>query len=88
MMSEIIFALCALMSITCAGLLLRGYCRERSHLLLWSSICFAVLAVTNTILFVDLVMLPDIEFRGGLWRNLLTTVASSLLVFGLIWELV
>lgn len=87
-MSEVIFALCGLMSIGCAGLLLRGYRMERSHLLLWSSICFALLAVTNTILVVDLVMLPDIEFSGGLWRNLLTAIASSLLVFGLIWELV
>lgn len=87
-MSETIFALCSLMSIVCATMLLRGYRHEKSHLLLWSSICFAILALTNIILVIDLVMLPEVDFSGGLWRNLLTTIASSLLVFGLIWELV
>lgn len=86
-MSEIIFALCAAMSILCAGLLLRGYRNEKSHILLWSSLCFIALALNNSILFVDLVLLPHVELGGAVWRNSLSTAAGLLLVFGLIWEL-
>lgn len=86
-MTELIFALCALMSVTCTGMLLRGYLRERSHMLLWSSLCFALLALTNIVLFVDVVMLPEIDFNGSIWRNLLSATAASLLVLGLVWEL-
>lgn len=86
-MTEIIFGLCALMSIVTATLLVRGYRQERSHILLWSSLSFGILAVTNMILFVDLVVLPEVEFHGSLLRNLSGATAATLLVFGLIWEL-
>lgn len=86
-MTEAIFGLCALMSVVCAVMLFRGYRQERSHLLFWSSICFALMAVTNTILVVDVVVLPQLEFNGSFWRSFLNAAASSVLVFGLIWEL-
>lgn len=86
-MTEVVFALCALMSLLCAVMLLRGYRQERSHLLLWSSLCFVFLAGNNILLFVDPVIIPQIDFGGGFWRNLISTSAGLLLVFGLIWEL-
>ena len=86
-MAEFVFSLCAIMSIACAALLLRGYFRERSHLLLWSSLCFVALAVNNALLFVDVFILPEYDFSGDLWRNMLSAIAGSLLLFGLIWEM-
>ena len=86
-MAELVYVLCTLMSLACAGLLLRGYRKDHSQLLLWSSLCFVALAVNNAVLFVDMIVLPDIDFGGQLWRNAISAIAGSLLLFGLIWEL-
>ena len=86
-MAEGVYVLCALMSIACAVMLMRGYSRARSHLLLWSSLCFLGLALNNAVLFLDMLVFPDVEFNGAFWRNLLSASSGSLLLFGLIWEL-
>jgi hypothetical protein len=84
-MAEITYVLCAATSVLCAALLLRGYLRSRSRLLMWSTLCFIGLAINNILLFVDLVILPDsIDLRvirsGSALFSLLVMVA------GLIWE--
>ena len=86
-MAELVYFLCAVMSLACTIMLLRAYRRAPSHLLLWSSLCFVGLAATNAILFVDLVLLPDVDFRGPLLRSIISAASGSLLLFGLIWEL-
>ena len=86
-MAELVYILCSLLSVACAFFLARGYYRTPSHLLLWSSICFGLLAVNSGILVLDLVILPDVDFNGFLWRNVLGASAGSLLLFGLIWEM-
>lgn len=86
-MAETVYLLCAVLSVACAVLLLRGYRQGRSNLLLWSSLGFGLLAMNNLILFVDLVVLPDLDFHGLLWRNLVSAAAGSVLLYGLIWEL-
>lgn len=86
-MAELVYFLCAMMSIGCAFLLFRGYLDARSQLLLWSSLCFGFLALNNIILFFDLVIFPNTDFDGPFWRNGMSSVAGSLLLFGLIWEL-
>lgn len=86
-MAETVYLLCALMSVACAFMLLRGHFASRSQLLLWSGLCFGFLAMNNIVLVVDLVILPELDFHGGLWRSLLGAIAGSLLLFGLIWEL-
>ena len=83
-MAELVYILCAATSLCCAALLLRGYLRSRSHLLLWSSLCFIGLAVNNLILVVDLMLVPELEL--GVWRSLAALGGISVLVFGLIWE--
>jgi hypothetical protein len=85
--AEIVYILCAIFSLICAGLLFRSYKTTSSHLLFWSALCFGFLALNNIILFVDLVMLPNVEFNGSLYRNICGATAGSLLLFGLIWEL-
>jgi hypothetical protein len=83
-MAEAIYALCAITSIACAALLLRGYARTRVRLLMWSSVCFAGLALNNVLLLVDLVVLPGIDLSVA--RGFAATVALVALVFGLVWD--
>jgi len=83
-MPEITYLLCGATSILCAILLTRGYVRTRTRLLMWSSLCFVGLAINNILLFIDLVMLPDVDLR--LVRSGSALVSILLLVIGLIWE--
>ena len=83
-MPETIYLLCALTSLACAGLLLRGYRRRQTRLLLWSSGCFALLAVNNVLLFVDLVLIPAVDL--SLTRSVAGLLAIILLLVGFIWE--
>ncbi len=80
----IVYALCALTSIACAVLLLRGYFRSRVRLLLWSGLCFAGLALNNVVLFIDLRVLPETDL--SLVRTLPAVAGVMILVYGLVWE--
>jgi hypothetical protein len=83
-MKELIYALCALASLSCAWLLLRGYFRNRHKVLLWSGLCFVALSVNNVLLVLDKVMFPDIDLLT--WRLLAALCGPALLLYGLIWE--
>ncbi len=83
-MAETVYILCALTSLACALLLWRGYPRSRARLLMWSSLCFAALAANNTVLFIDLVLLPQVDFL--MVRTLIALLGLILLLYGLIWE--
>lgn len=83
-MAEAVYFLCALTSITCAVLLLRGYRASSHRLLLWSSLCFVGLAVNNVLLFVDLVIVPTVDLR--VWRSLAALVSLVVLLAGLVRE--
>lgn len=83
-MAAAVYILCALTCLACGVLLLRGYRRNRSRLLLWSGLCFLGLTVDNVLLFVDLVVLPQHDLAMA--RNLIALASFSLLLFGLIWE--
>ena len=65
-------------------LLSRGYARTRARLLFWSALCFAGLALNNALIFVDLVLLPDVDLT--VIRSVVALAAMLLLLFGLIWE--
>jgi len=71
-------------SLLCAILLLRGYARGRRQLLLWSGLCFAGIALSNALFFVDLVLLPTIDLYPV--RLAVTAASLMLLLYGLIWE--
>ena len=68
----------------CAFLLLRAYARVRQRLLLWSGLCFAGLAVSNAILFVDLTLVPSVTLYT--WRLAVAAASMLLLLYGLIFE--
>jgi hypothetical protein len=83
--AEAIYLLCAATSLLAAGMLLRQYRRRRSTLLLWSVVAFAGLAVSNVLVYVDLVLLPTATDLA-LIRSGVSAAAMLALVYGLIWE--
>lgn len=83
-MATIVYALCALTSLICMGLLVRGYLKTRARLLLWASLCFAGLALNNVLLFVDLRVVPMVDL--SVWRSLPALVGVAVLVYGLVWD--
>lgn len=68
----------------CAWLLLSGYIVSRTRLLLWSGLCFLGLTISNTLLFVDLALLPHLNLY--IWRLSAAAISILLLVYGLIFE--
>ncbi|WP_437688214.1 DUF5985 family protein [Sorangium sp. So ce176] len=84
-MAAAVYILCALTSIACAVLLLRGYAQRKVRLLLWSGLCFAALAANNTLLFVDLVVIRSVDLSS--LRHLTALIGLALLLYGLIWDL-
>ncbi len=83
-MADAVYLLCAVTSLACAVLLLRGYVRSRVRMLLWSCLCFVGLALNNVLLVLDLIVLPERDL--SLLRNLPALAGLALLVFGLVWE--
>ena len=83
-MATAIYILCALTSLACALLLLRGYLRNRVPLLLWSALCFFGLALNNSLLFIDLSVVPTMDL--SVWRSVPALVGVGLLIYGLIWK--
>lgn len=81
-MAQIVYILATATSLACAIMLWRGYARSGTKLLLWSSFCFFGLALNNVLLFVDLVLVPEMDL--SLWRNLAALAGLTLLLYGLI----
>ena len=80
-----VYLLCFLTSTACALLLLRSYRTGGARLLLWSGLCFLLLAGNNLAVVFDLLVLPNFDFR--LLRMLLALAAVSILLFGFVWDL-
>ena len=57
---------------------------HRARILLWSTLCFVMLALNNILLFVDLAILPTVDLSP--YRNITAALAAILIVFGLIWD--
>ena len=83
-MIQLVYVLCALTSLACAVLLLRGFFRTRVRLLLWSGLCFVGLALNNVLLVVDLrvAAATDLSFI----RTLPALAGVALLLYGFIWD--
>jgi uncharacterized membrane protein YqjE len=83
-MAPVVYMLGTLVTLACGVLLLRGYARGRKRLLLWSGLCFLGLSASNLLVFLDLVVFPNVDLYR--WRLGVAVIAMMLLVFGLIWE--
>lgn len=82
-MSTAVYLLALATNLACAFLLLAAYRRVRKALLLWSGLCFAGLAMSSALVFVDLVLLPAVDLY--LIRLVVAAGAMGLLMYGLIF---
>lgn len=80
-----VYLLCFLTSSACAYLLARSYWRTSARLLLWSALCFLMLAANNLLVVLDLLVIQTVDFR--MWRILTSLAAVGVLLFGFIWDL-
>ena len=83
-LAPIVYVLTTMTCGVCAGLLLAAYRRSGSRLLLWSGLCFVGLAADNALLFVDVVLIPDVSLAA--WRGLPGVAGLAALLGGLVWE--
>ena len=83
-MPGVVYVLCAATCLLCAVMLFRGYARRRVRLLFWSALCFVGLMLDNVMLYMDVIVFPDIDLV--IWRKIPGLIAMMLLLFGLVWE--
>ena len=84
-MASAVYILGFLVTLACGVLLSRAYAIGRKRLLLWSAICFYGLAVSNLLVFLDLVIFPtQVDLYPA--RLITAALAMVILLFGLIWE--
>jgi hypothetical protein len=80
----IVYFLCFATSTACAVLLARSYRSTGARLLLWSGLCFLLLAANNLLVVLDLLVIRDVDLRLG--RLLLSLGAVAVLLFGFVWD--
>lgn len=83
-MVEFTYVLNILVCLVCTVLLLRGWLRSRSRLLMWSAACFAMLTANNALIFLDVLIVPDVDL--SVLRAASALVGFATLLFGMIWE--
>jgi predicted transporter len=80
----IVFILCAVTSLACCVLLLRGYRNSGVRLLLWSGWCFGAFTLNNVLLIIDLRVLPAVDLST--LRTATALAGLCFLLYGLVWE--
>jgi hypothetical protein len=83
--AALLYLLCLLTSLLCAGLLWRAYGRSRAPLLAWSAACFALLGLNNLFVAVDMLLLTEVDLT--VWRQGSSLAAVAVLLYGFIWEI-
>jgi hypothetical protein len=81
-MPGLVYILCAVTSLGCALLLLRGSLNTRNGLLFWSSLCFFAMTANNVMLYVNFIVLPDVDIL--IFARLAAVLGVVLLNVGLI----
>jgi hypothetical protein len=81
-MAQIVYILCGLTSVFCAILLYRQYRATRGALLFWSTLCFLCLAITNILLYLDIVVFPATDMSVA--RSAITLLGMTMLLYGMI----
>ena len=83
-MAQAVYLLSALTSAACVVLLWRGYRRSGVKLLFWSALCFVGLGLNNLLLFIDLILVPDVDL--SIWRKLPAVLGVCVLIYGLVTD--
>ena len=80
-----VYILCLLTGGACAYLLARNYRRTGTRLLMWAALCFLLLALNNAVVFLDALVIHDVDLAVP--RLGLSLAAVAVLLFGFIWDL-
>ena len=80
----ILTSLAVLTSLACTLFLFRAYAAGGARLLLWSALCFVFLTLNNILLFLDMIVLPDLDLRP--YRLATALIGVLFLLYGFIWE--
>lgn len=83
-MANLIYLVCAAIALACAVLVLRSYRSTRMRLLFWCGLCFAGMFLSNVLLLIDRLIVPDTDLSTV--RLLAGLVALLPLLYGLVWE--
>ncbi len=83
-MAQLVYALCGVTGLACAGLLFRAYVSSRRRMLFWSGLCFVGLTVSNLLVLLDRVVFLEKDLSTA--RLATALVSLALLLYGLIWE--
>ncbi|HET7843005.1 MAG TPA: DUF5985 family protein [Xanthomonadales bacterium] len=79
-----VYTLCAITASVTATMLLRAWRSTGTAMLFWSGLCFVGLAMSNVVVLVDLLLVPQLDLR---WlRSSTGLLAVSLLIYGLLLE--
>ncbi len=84
LLASAVYLLCAIASLFCTVLLFSTYAKERTPLLLWSTLCFVGLAINNLLLFTDLTIMTQVDLR--LPRVISALASIAVLLYGFVWE--
>lgn len=84
MIAAAVFIACAVTSVLCVALLVRGWLATRNRLLLWSSLGFLGLALNNIALVVDRLIIQETDF--ALVRAVPAFIGVLVLLTGCIWD--
>ena len=74
-MPGLVYILCAITSLGCALLLLRGSMQSRNGLLFWSALCFFAMTANNLLQYANFIVFPDVD---------ILIVARSTAVIGIV----
>jgi hypothetical protein len=84
MIAVAVYLLCMLTSAFCAALLLREFRRRGARLLLWSGAAFVGFTIGNALLFLDFVVLPEVDL--SVIRAATGSTSIAVLLYGLVWD--
>ena len=80
----ILYLMAVLTCIACTVLLGRSYMHTGVRLLLWGTLCFVGLSISNVLLFFDLIVFAELDLRP--WRLASAVVGLAFLLYGFIFE--
>ena len=83
-MAELIYGLCTVLSLAIAAMLWRQYRRAPTRMIYWTTLCFIGLALSNLLLVLDKLVIPEMDLR--VLRHSVSLLSIGMLLFGLVYE--
>lgn len=84
-MAAIVYILCAITSLVCAIMLFKAFQRNKFRLLFWSCLGFTGFAVNNILLFIDVIVFPDVTYIIY-FRTIPAVIGMIVMIYGLVME--